>query len=110
MLARDIGKRIFDARDGLGLSQESLYKRTKLNDHDGIGISRAVLSLYERGINKPGAREISILCVTLKISPNWLLFGSESPAEALLPSLTFCKVMTYRYQSELRSASLHFRQ
>lgn len=67
-LAREIGQRILEARTGLGWSQQALHTRTKLHDSEGIGISRAVLSLYETGVNKPGAREIRILCETLKIT------------------------------------------
>lgn len=88
-LAADIGKRIADARTGLGWSQTALHTRTKLADPEGVGISRAVLSLYETGKNKPGAREIRILCDTLKVSPNWLLYGSESPARAIQASVDF---------------------
>lgn len=88
-LAIDIGNRILKARNGLGLSQELLHQSTKTKDLDGIGISRAVLSLYERGVNKPGSREITLLCDSLKISPNWLLLGSESAARNLQPSLIF---------------------
>lgn len=90
-LARDIGKRILEARTGLGLSQQGIHTRSKLHDPDNMGISRAVLSLYETGVNKPGAREICILCETLKITPNWLLFGSDSPAKTLQASLDFLR-------------------
>lgn len=90
-LASEIGKRIADARNGLGWSQLALHTRTKLADPGGMGISRAVLSLYETGTNKPGAREIRILCDTLKVSPNWLLYGSESPARAIQPSTDFLR-------------------
>lgn len=90
-LAREIGKRILEARTGLGWSQQALHTRTKLHDPENMGISRAVLSLYETGVNKPGAREICILCETLKITPNWLLFGSDSPAKTLQASLEFMR-------------------
>jgi transcriptional regulator with XRE-family HTH domain len=88
-LAVEIGRRIFHARDGLGLSQQAVSTRSGMLDLDGIGISRATLSLYETGTNKPGAREILLLCEVLSISPNWLLFGSESPARALQPTTLF---------------------
>ena len=88
-LAREIGQRILEARSGLGWSQQAMHSRTKLHDQEGLGISRAVLSLYETGVNKPGAREIRILCETLKITPNWLLFGVDSPAKTLQPSMDF---------------------
>jgi transcriptional regulator with XRE-family HTH domain len=90
-LARAIGQRILEARTGLGWSQQALHTRSKWHDPEGVGISRAVLSLYETGVNKPGAREICILCETLKITPNWLLFGSDSPSKALQASMEFMR-------------------
>lgn len=88
-LALDIGRRISDARNGLGLSQQAVHARSKMVDADGLGVSRAALSLYEIGTNKPGAREIALLCEVLHVSPNWLLYGSESPAKTLQPTAVF---------------------
>lgn len=90
-LAKEVGRRILEARNGLGLSQQGLHGRTKLHDPEGIGISRAVLSLYETGVNKPGAREIRILCETLKVTPNWLLYGVESPGKTIQPAFDFLR-------------------
>jgi transcriptional regulator with XRE-family HTH domain len=91
VFAREIGKRIADARDGLGWSQAALHARTKIADSESVGISRSVLSLYELGINKPGAREIRLLCEALKVSPNWLLYGSESPGKAIQAAFQFLR-------------------
>lgn len=88
-LASEVGRRISQARSGLGLSQQAVSTRSSMLDPDGVGISRATLSLYETGTNKPGAREILLLCEVLSVSPNWLLFGSESPARALQPTTLF---------------------
>lgn len=88
-LAKDIGRRIVRAREGLGFSQHAVHVRSKRHDPEGKGISRSVLSMYETGVNRPGAREIVILCETLKVTPNWLLFGSESPAKAIQASMEF---------------------
>lgn len=88
-LATAIGRRLSQARNGLGLSQQAVSTRSAVLDADGVGISRATLSLYETGTNKPGAREILLLCEVLSISPNWLLFGSESPARAIQPTTLF---------------------
>lgn len=90
-LARDVGLRIVEARSGLGLSQASLHTRTRLADPMKKGVSRAVLSLYETGVNKPGAREIRLLCDTLKVTPNWLLYGTESPASTMQPAQDFLR-------------------
>lgn len=105
-LAVEIGKRIADARNGLGWSQQALHTRTKLTDPEGMGISRAVLSLYETGTNKPGAREIRLLCDTLKVSPNWLLYGSESPARAIQPSTDFLRGSEIEISARLAFAML----
>lgn len=88
-MAGAIGRRLVEAREGLGLSQQTLHAKTKDHDPNGKGVSRAVLSLYETGVNRPGAREIVILCNTLKITPNWLLYGADSPAKTLQASLEF---------------------
>lgn len=88
-LALEIGRRISDARNGLGFSQQAVHVRSKMVDTDGIGVSRAALSLYETGTNKPGAREITLLCEVLHVSPNWLLYGSESPAKTIRPTAIF---------------------
>ncbi len=50
---------------------------SKEMDPDRKGIHRTVLVGYEAGHSKPGAREIRILCETLSITPNWLIYGSD---------------------------------
>lgn len=90
-LAAQIGKRIIRARRGLGWSQHNLHARTKMADPAGVGVSRSVISLYELGENRPGAREIVLLCQALKVSPNWLLYGSESPIAATQPAIDFMR-------------------
>lgn len=90
-LAKEIGRRLVAAREGLGYSQHAVHTRSKWHDPEEKGISRSVLSMYETGVNRPGAREIRILCETLKITPNWLLFGSEAPAKALQASMEFLR-------------------
>lgn len=90
-LAVEVGARLVEAREGLGLSQQAVAVRSKMADPGGEGISRSTLSLYETGINKPGARELVILCETLKITPNWLLYGADSPAKTLQASLDFLR-------------------
>ncbi len=104
-LALEIGRRISEARNGLGLSQSAVSERSRWCDPEDVGISRAALSLYETGVNKPGAREIRLLCETLKITPNWLLYGSISPAKTLQASQEFLQ-SDERLKSEL---SLAFR-
>ena len=83
----EVGARIRKAREGLQLTQAHLATRTRMADPDDKGISRTALVGYEAGSSRPGLREIRLLCEVLKISPNWLIFGSESPVQTSLPSL-----------------------
>lgn len=65
----EVGKRIQQKRKEFGWSQNGLAMRTKQADANGEGISRTVISGYETGEYKPGARELRSLCETLKVSP-----------------------------------------
>lgn len=84
-----IGLRIKEAREAKGISQTVLANQTKIVDPKHEGISRTVIIGYEAGTYKPGAREIRILCEALGVSPNWLLYRSESPVRTTQPSLLF---------------------
>ena len=77
----ELGQRLQEARRGAGLTQDELAEKSKRIDIDGKGVSGAVISLYERGVNRPGPREIRILCEILRISPNYLIYGNEDPFE-----------------------------
>ncbi|MDF0379364.1 helix-turn-helix transcriptional regulator [Methylophilus sp. YYY-1] len=66
-----IAGRLKAARESMGLSQTDIHKIT--------GLSRMVISKYESGQNKPGTRELRLLCDALKISPNHLIYGTENP-------------------------------
>ncbi len=83
----EVGARIRQAREGLQLTQAHLATRTRMADPEEKGISRTALVGYEAGSTRPGLREIRLLCEVLKVSPNWLVFGSESPVQTNLPSL-----------------------
>lgn len=63
--------RIRQARERKGKSLSDLHKAT--------GISRTALHDYESGRTKPGAKETKLLCETLEVTPNWLIFGNEEP-------------------------------
>ena len=58
------------------------------------GISRTAIIGYEQGTTKPGLREIKLLCEVLLISPNWLIYGTESAATASLPSMELLRPST----------------
>lgn len=73
-----IGKRIAYCRGQLdNLPVEALARYTK--NFDDVGISRTTIVRYESGENIPGGRELRILCDTLWIPANWLLFGVVDP-------------------------------
>lgn len=77
----ELGARLAKLREAMDWSQEQLSQATKLNDATGAGISRAVISMYERGKNRPSTRELRILCDTLRVTPSELLYGSATPFE-----------------------------
>lgn len=76
---KDLGQRLKQLRENQDLSQEQVSLLTKAHDRDGEGLSRSVISMYERGINKPSPRELRVLCDTFKVTPNELLYGREIP-------------------------------
>lgn len=86
-----IGERIKEAREALGMTQVGLAGRSKVVDRQGVGISRTVIVGYEAGTHKPGAREIRILCETLGVTPNWLLYRKEAPFETIQTSMVFMR-------------------
>lgn len=79
----ELGQRLKEAREASRLTQGELSEKTKQADSDGKGISRAVLSFYETGKNRPSPREIRILCEVLRVSPSHLIYGTEDPFEQL---------------------------
>lgn len=84
-----LGDRIKQAREARQWTQVVLATRTRMADPNGEGVSRTVLVGYESGKYKPGARELRLLADALHVTPNWLLYGSEKPFVASLPSLEF---------------------
>lgn len=71
-----------DALDGVAvhLKRARFEKGLSVRElHEKTGISQAVLYGYEGGKTKPGARELTLICQALRVSPNVLLFGSEDP-------------------------------
>lgn len=75
----ELGKRLEHQRTANALTQGQLSELTKKADETGKGISRSAISLYEIGRNRPGIKEIRMLCEVLKISPTYLIFGDEDP-------------------------------
>ena len=86
-----LAHRLKEAREARQLTQKGVATRSKWADPEGKGISRTALIGYEAGTSRPGARELRILSQTLVISPNKLLFGTETPlttSHAALETLT----------------------
>lgn len=77
-----IGQRIREAREARSLTQQAVSARSKWVDPEKKGISRTALIGYEAGTSRPGTRELRILCETLGVTPNVLVFGSEHPFKA----------------------------
>lgn len=87
-----VGRRIREAREGRGFTQQALSTRSKWVDPEGKGVSRTTLVAYESGTSRPGTREIRILCESLFVTPNNLIFGRENPFEASHPAREALKV------------------
>lgn len=79
------------ARESRELTQGALSTRTRMADPVGKGISRTALIGYENASSRPGLREIRLLCEVLQVTPNWLIFGSDTPFQASLPSLEWVR-------------------
>jgi transcriptional regulator with XRE-family HTH domain len=72
------------AREAATLSHSDLNRLT--------GISRSVLYGYEVGRTKPGAKELTLLCEALRVSPNRLLMGTEEPFKPITGLRTLAKL------------------
>ncbi len=70
------GERLRYARDELGLSVGALARLSKDYDTDGQGVSQTSISRYESGERLPGLGEFRVLCDTLEIPSQWLLYGT----------------------------------
>lgn len=76
---RELGRRIQQTREAKRITQGDLSLLTKGLDDEEKGISRAVISLYEAGTNRPSPKEIRLLCEALQVTPNFLIYGDEHP-------------------------------
>jgi len=84
-----LGQRLEYQRRAQSLTQEQLATLTKHADKDGKGLSRGVISLYELGINRPGIKEMRLLCEVLRVSPSYLIYGEEMPFREMTGALHF---------------------
>lgn len=75
-----IGERIQKKRKELELSVEDLAALTaafdyQSNNDNQKGLSSQTLYRYEKNEREPASREIKLLCGSLNVSADWLLFG-----------------------------------
>lgn len=77
-----IGRRLRESRESRKLTQQAVSIRSKWADPAQKGVSRTALIGYEAGTSRPGTRELRILCETLKVTPNEIVFGSDAPFQA----------------------------
>lgn len=82
-----VSSRLKIAREDRAFTQGALANRTKMVDPEEKGISRTAIIGYEQGASKPGLREIKLLCEVLRITPNWLIYGTESAGVSSQPSM-----------------------
>ena len=101
-----VGIRLREAREERGFTQGAAAVRTKLVDPKEKGISRTALIGYEQGTSSPGMREIRLLCDVLQVTPNWLVYGTESAAPAVQTSLEFFAMTRKRELTSAVNAAL----
>lgn len=89
-----LGKRIQVARNHYGLSVDALSRLTKAYDEDKQkGVSASALLRYEAGEAMPAARELRILCESLGVPADWLIFGRHHAGEVTRAELALLAAM-----------------
>ncbi len=84
-----IGERIKRRREELRINYEELARLTVKFDYPDCqkGLTPTMLARYEKGVDGrsvlPGTREFRILCKSLNVSADWLLFGSDANKQAV---------------------------
>ncbi len=81
-----LGERLREAREKSGLSQQGLSDLTRKLDPEKQGISRTVLTGYEKGKFLPGTRELRVLHDALDLTPNYLVLGERLPHSVVASS------------------------
>lgn len=75
--AREIGERLRERREALGLTQEEVARRC-----ESPRITGNVVSRWERGRNRPSASNLEEVAGALGLDVSYLLFGRASAAAA----------------------------
>lgn len=73
----EVGRRIKEARDSVGLSMRELHQRTCSHDPKGKGVQVAQISRIERGTATCDLRELWLIAHSLGVEP--LQFVAEKP-------------------------------
>lgn len=74
-LKQEIGNRLKQFREGLGLSQKEITS--------GLSIKPGVWSNYEKGISAPSINVLSELSTLYSLDLNWLITGSRIPRKKI---------------------------
>lgn len=102
----DIGARLKLAREERGFTQNVVANRTKMVDREARGISRTSLIGYEQGTSQPGLREIRLLCEVLRVTPNWLVYGSDAVGSIQQTSMEMFAINSERELENVIRAAL----
>ena len=71
-----LGQRLKAARIHYGLSVDALSRVTKAVDQfESRGVSATAMLRYEAGETLPGARELRLLCESLRVTADWFVLG-----------------------------------
>lgn len=81
-MSRTLGDKIRDARKVSGLTQKELAEK--------VNVGNTTISNWEKGVSRPDADQIQVLCWALGVEPNYFLGGSASGSEPIaLDDFTF---------------------
>ncbi|MGB1090538.1 MAG: helix-turn-helix transcriptional regulator, partial [Oceanobacter sp.] len=95
---KTLGDRLKQRRQELGLTQVDIANR--------LGLTKATVSLWENGTNKPNGENFHTLAKTLKTSSEWLLSGKDSTADHDLSDGTGDRIRQLRKKAGLTQKEL----
>ena len=72
-MAQTLGDRIKTARKATGLTQKELA--------DKINVGNTTISNWEKGVSRPDADQIQVLCWALDVQPNFFLGKKQTLAD-----------------------------
>ena len=102
-MKEDIGKRIKNIRESMGMTKESFAKQ--------IGISGQYLGLIEHGKNNLSIEKLKVLCDFTNLSADYILFGNiedNDDISKINHILCKCSDDTLKYVYELIHSSFTF--